>query len=826
MNNFILKKLLLVTSTSFITSACTLDAKLLSSSLSNSTAVPVESNASLVFSIQQVEFGEVQIGTSNSRIVTIINQGSEEATGLRTWKLNFPFKYFGGDFPGIGGTCGATLAAGASCSLTLEFSAYAPASFRDDFEIKYEYTGVDHTHSLPLIAAANSTVHAVDVRAGVMMFCARLSNGSLRCWGEGNYGGQLGNGINYSSYNGEASPVTPLQMSSGVLDFDMTWAYSCALKTGGEVWCWGTFTPGHTWSLNPPHQVINSGAVKIAIGSATSGCAIMNTGLIKCWGDNNHGILGNGSSSGSGIPAGDVLGLTGTFVDLSVGQSSACAVKSNGEVWCWGSNSDGGMAKSAGAMYTTAVQAENMPSGIVEIESGASYENNHCVIVETGVMPLPRKVYCWGTSYGTVPVEIAGVSGAVKNLHSTMNTSSWCVTAEDETHLKCWESGNHALVEKSYGLTNILKADMAGYTNTFCGISNQHVYCWGEHKYGMLGIGGAKSKISSAAPVEIPSLSNIVKIAMDENGYAIDSGGALYCWGKNSSGACGAGNLQSIPLAKQIFSSGVSDVATIGSDTCISRNGGFYCAGSSYHSSFHRVGSAISNASEIDGYAHFCGLANGAAYCWGWSDSAVLGVNSCVDSCNTTPQAVQNMNVNVTDISTGFEHSCAIKSGQVYCWGLSSSNQLGSAGGDTAEPRLIDSAYNDFIEVDSGYERSCATRASGGIICWGSGMGPALLPGTAGVVASSIKLDDYGSLNYVADGKMYRHDGATATEMSTNWSHYYNFGLQGGTYYATCGILLGKVSCSGSNVFGNFGLSDPSPATVKDTPFPVFDLYP
>lgn len=808
---------------------CSLDARLedtLSSIISEPIAAPDTSGLTLKFVQETVEFGEVQVGVATSRTVTVINQGTQEAKDLKTWQLNFPFKYLDDAFPGTGGTCGSTLAPGMSCTLVLAFTAQAPASFQANFEIKYDYGDEPHSLSVPLFASADSSIHAVDVKSGVQMFCARLSNNSLKCWGEGGYGKSLGNGVNYSLYDGEPSPVTPLQMSSNVLDFEMTWAYTCALKTGGAVWCWGTFTPGFIWSMNPPHEVIPSGAVKIAIGGATSGCALMDTGLVKCWGDNSStGIVGIGNTLGSNVAPSDVVGLSGTFVDVAVGESSACALKDNGEVWCWGSNQNGGLAKSSGSIYSSAVQAENMPAGIIEIEAGGSYNNNHCALVDTGVPATPNKVYCWGGTYAAVPVEIVGISGAVKNLKATLSDDQWCVTSQDETHLQCWNDSDHTVRIETFGLGHIVTVAKAGYVDNKCALSQQHVYCWGEHKYGMLGIGGAATRVT--VDTEIPGLSNIVDINMDENGYGIDNLGGLFVWGKNSTGAAGTGDTEPVQLPKKIYSSGVSDVATIGYDTCISHNGELLCAGQNYTSSFTKVGS-LSNVTELDGYVHFCALAGGAVYCWGWNNSWPLGVTGCSGSCISQPQATQNMTADVTDLSVGYEHSCAIKSGRVYCWGDSASGQLGSPGGSTSVPRLINSADTDFTEVDSGYGASCAARASGGIVCWGAGKGdttPTLLAGTAGIVATKLNVSVNGDVHYVADGKMYSHNGVTATEMATNWSRYYPFSLMGGMADAQCGILAGKIICRGSNMYGNLGLSDPSPASYKLQPFPVFNLY-
>ncbi|MNL14356.1 Regulator of chromosome condensation (RCC1) repeat protein [compost metagenome] len=309
---------------------------------------------------------------------------------------------------------------------------------------------------------------------------------------------------------------------------------------------------------------------------------------------------------------------------------------------------------------------------------------------------------------------------------------------------------------------------------------------------------------------------------------AVHADGSLSCWGKNSAGTCGAGDKEPINLAKKVFFSGVTHAAGNGyGSSCIVRNSQVLCSGDEYsRSTFAPVSPNLTQVTDFDGSTHFCAVSNGAAYCWGWNAPGVLGASSCSGNCELDPQAVQGMETGVTAVSVGYEHACGIKAGQVYCWGDAADNQLGSAGGDTSVARLVTGSPTDAIAISVGYSFGCAARASGGVICWGFGFGatPTVLTGTASLVVSQLSVAAYDKVFFNSGGQSYIYNGSLSTQTSA-WDFYQEYSISGGTYNTVCGIQSGSVICSGSNYYGNLGLSDPSPATKKTVPFPVYNLF-
>ena len=197
----------------------------------------------------------------------------------------------------------------------------------------YSYTPVD-------VKGLSSGVVAIST--GYMHACALLETGAVKCWGS-NMAGILGN----NTYWASKVPSDVVGLSSGVIDIDAGMSHTCALLKTGGVKCWGAAGHGTILGIgsdethNPYYSPANvkglsSGVVSIAVGNNFS-CALMEEGVVKCWGQGGEGTLGDGTKLDRSAPV-EVPGLDLPVIAISARHYSVCALFNNGSIKCWGHN--------------------------------------------------------------------------------------------------------------------------------------------------------------------------------------------------------------------------------------------------------------------------------------------------------------------------------------------------------------------------------------------------------------------------------------------------------------------------------------------------------
>src|SRR5437016_381023 len=183
---------------------------------------------------------------------------------------------------------------------------------------------------------------AAAVSGGGFHTCARFPDGTLECWGR-NDSGQLGDPATTSF-----SSVTPVRVTGITTAIAVTAGgfHTCALLADGTLQCWGRNDEGRlgngtTANSSTPTTVSGITPAAVAPG-AEHACAILRDGTVRCWGDNNWGQLGNNSAAGatSTTPATAVTGIA-TATAASSGAEHTCALLQDGSLQCWGRNTDG-----------------------------------------------------------------------------------------------------------------------------------------------------------------------------------------------------------------------------------------------------------------------------------------------------------------------------------------------------------------------------------------------------------------------------------------------------------------------------------------------------
>jgi hypothetical protein len=169
------------------------------------------------------------------------------------------------------------------------------------------------------------------------------------------------------------------------------------------VRCWGLNNVGQlgegstTNSLIPvtvldiDGQSASEAAVSVSAYSSVS-CAVMADGTVQCWGDASYGQLGNNSSLNSSIPVRVWLGVDVAAVGVSIGGSHACAEMSDHSVRCWGSGNDGqlglgGTTLSALPNDVSDITGSTAATSAVSVSSGGYHS---CAGMADGTLK------CWG----------------------------------------------------------------------------------------------------------------------------------------------------------------------------------------------------------------------------------------------------------------------------------------------------------------------------------------------------------------------------------------------------------------------------------------------
>ncbi len=172
--------------------------------------------------------------------------------------------------------------------------------------------------------------------------CALTTAGGVKCWGAYDFG-QLGDG----THGDKTTPVDVVGLASDVIAISAGGAHNCALTTAGGVKCWGANHWGQVGDgtddqkLTPMDVVgLGSGVAAISAGAEHT-CALMATGGVKCWGANDYGQLGDGMMTRSQLTPVDVVGLGSGVAAISAGYDSTCALTTRGDVKCWGTNDHG-----------------------------------------------------------------------------------------------------------------------------------------------------------------------------------------------------------------------------------------------------------------------------------------------------------------------------------------------------------------------------------------------------------------------------------------------------------------------------------------------------
>jgi alpha-tubulin suppressor-like RCC1 family protein len=245
-------------------------------------------------------------------------------------------------------------------------------------------TTTDRHVPTPVYGMANG----VQTVAGGNLHVCSVVSGSAKCWGD-NSQGQIGDG---TVANIRTTPVTVSGLSGGVLQVVAGFAHTCALTTGGGVKCVGENYDGQLGdgtNAGRTHIVdvstLPSGASALAAGGFHT-CAVTTSHGAKCWGGNWSGQIGDGTTDNRYSPV-DVAGLDSNVSQIAPGFTHTCALLQTGGVKCWGSNDHGQLGDGTTVNRSTPVDVIGLGQGVTAVAAGFGFT---CAVKDTG------DVMCWG----------------------------------------------------------------------------------------------------------------------------------------------------------------------------------------------------------------------------------------------------------------------------------------------------------------------------------------------------------------------------------------------------------------------------------------------
>ncbi len=578
----------------------------------------------------------------------------------------------------------------------------------------------------------------------------------------------------------------------------------------GQFYEWGNPNDGG-WSTLYRVKLTNTGALAgkmvdpfSARATYATWCGIAQGNMI-CWGYNWRPLWGG---SAFGIPAqltpttyytGNITSYDGGLenTDLTPDDSLDCVI-SNGIIYCSGAGSYTATGYSGSNNWQPVITTSDM-TGRIPTKIGVGYK--HACFVANG------SLLCWGHENDGQLANgalIGDITYPQLVASSTFGSSSGTGVASGAISV----GGDHS-----------------------CATVNAQLFCWGKNADGQLGIGDTVDRL---VPVSVfPANTVVTKVSAGTNHTCAISNAQLYCWGDNTYGQLGIGTSGTDSNSPQLVSSFVgkyvTDVSAGDAGTCAIADNQAYCWGLN---DTKQLGIGNSNGCDVSnpgnkfcttpqpvsgnsgiltgkevsaismGKTHACAVANGNGYCWGSNTQGELGIGTTSTSADPTQITGGTAAAGVatiptatfTGISAGTNFSCGIINGVVGCWGKNLSGQLGN-GNNTSQtsPVALTSAAGSMQAdaISAGDSHACA-NLQGRTYCWGLNT-DSQLGAVVGASTSTPQLINGGD------------NGGKAT-----------INVDAGTS-STCNVANGRIQCWGlgtSGKLGNNGVtSEPLPKT-------------
>ncbi|MEX1362660.1 MAG: DUF4215 domain-containing protein [Nannocystaceae bacterium] len=603
---------------------------------------------------------------------------------------------------------------------------------------------------------------AESITAGDQHHCAVRTGGEVWCWGE-NLDDQMG-----PASIPNVDEDTPLQITGlpVITQMDAGDDHNCAIDIAGAVWCWGDndnrqLGRGGTSTTDDPNPAVvplGPGIVATDLGLGENhSCAVLASGAVACWGDDDSGQLGDGASGTDSGTATIVPGLV-DVVEVEGGRDTTCAIDGPGGVWCWGNNNVGQVGNGATVDIATP-QAVPLPAPAEAISLGSNFS---CALLTTD------QVWCWGEGndyqlgYGDLihqssPVEVLDLPAAdLVDIEagdrgvcvSTSTGERWCWGYSEEGQL-----GMAPLNQLDLGAPLPFSGPLSSvelatpeYRGITCGVlTDGTVECAGDGTVvststttGAAGLFTSAITSHLSTLTAIPGLVDVQGLSLGDSFACARTSANVLCWGDNSNLQLGQGGPSTIDIADPVpvVSLGFVDEIDAGDQFACARIGGsIVCWGDNDNrqtgedtttadQSSPVAVPLINDAVDIEcGENHACALrAGGVVSCWGDDGAGQLGDDDGDTIDSATPVDVVGLPGPADELVVGQDHACARVGTDVYCWGDATRGQLGQGNTLDSDLALLVPGLGNVVEIATGFNYTCARDDMDEVMCWGYGL--------------------------------------------------------------------------------------------------------
>jgi alpha-tubulin suppressor-like RCC1 family protein len=334
---------------------------------------------------------------------------------------------------------------------------------------------------------------------------------------------------------------------------------------GDTLWAWGLNTSGQLGinvilPRSTPITTIAGGTNWRQIASAATGAhivAIKTDGSLWTWGTNTSGQLGinlRTTTSGRSTPV-TTLSIGNTWKYISAGGAHTAAIKTDGTLWNWGSNSTGQM----GVNFAQLSGATGRSTPTTTILGGNNWRSVATGSGHTLAIKTDGTLWAWGlNSYGQIGVNEAGALD-YKSIPMTIfgNPSDWksvsagsnrSAAIKTDGTLWIWgsqvDNGNSSYTPITTALGgNNWKSVSLGYEHYAAIKTDGTLWCWGRNNNGQLGVNSTTFALYDPVTT-LAGGTNWKSVACgSSHTIAIKTDGTLWTWGLNSSGQLGINDI-------------------------------------------------------------------------------------------------------------------------------------------------------------------------------------------------------------------------------------------------------------------------------------------